>query len=102
MSDTAEGTCGECPHLASAGAYDTLLELHRYLFPERYDEDAPLYEWHAGTIDDVARRLERALPDAPRPRPQHESAQERRDRLLREHAPPAPDPGKPARGAGQS
>lgn len=44
---------------------DALLALHRYLFPERYD-DVPLYEWHAGTIADVAAMLEEALVDAPR------------------------------------
>ncbi len=44
---------------------DALLALHRYLFPERY-EDVPTYEWHAGTIEDVAAMLERALVNDPR------------------------------------
>ena len=45
---------------------DALLGIHRYLFPERY-ADVPMYEWHAGTIEDVADMLERSLaghPDA--------------------------------------
>jgi transcriptional regulator with XRE-family HTH domain len=42
------------------GAERALLALHHYLFPERY-EDVPTYEWHAGTIEDVAAMLERAL-----------------------------------------
>lgn len=46
-------------------AQETLDELHRYLFPERY-ADIPMYKWHAGTIDDVAQRIEQALPHAPR------------------------------------
>lgn len=41
-----------------------LRELHAYLFPERYDEDAPLYEWHAGTIEDVAAIIERRMKAA--------------------------------------
>lgn len=45
-------------------AQHALEELHRYLFPERY-ETVPVYEWHAGTIEDVARQVEQALPDAP-------------------------------------
>lgn len=45
-------------------AQRVLEELHRYLFPERYGAIA-LYEWHAGTITDVANRIDRALPDAP-------------------------------------
>ncbi len=44
---------------------DTLLAIHRYLFPERY-EDVPTYEWHAGTIEDVAEMFERALANDPR------------------------------------
>ena len=47
------------------GAERALLSLHRYLFPERY-EDVPTYEWHAGTIEDVAAMLERALVNDPR------------------------------------
>lgn len=46
-------------------AQQALLALHRYLFPERYDE-VETYEWHAGTIEDVAEILERALADDPR------------------------------------
>ena len=45
---------------------DALLAIHRYLFPERY-ADVPMYEWHAGTIEDLADMLERSLaghPDA--------------------------------------
>jgi hypothetical protein len=45
-------------------AQRALEDLHRYLFPERYAA-VPMYEWHAGTIDDVAERVERALPNAP-------------------------------------
>lgn len=45
-------------------AQQVLEELHRYLFPERYSV-VPTYQWHAGTIEDVARRIEGALPDAP-------------------------------------
>jgi transcriptional regulator with XRE-family HTH domain len=44
----------------------SLLALHHHLFPERYD-DVSTYEWHAGTIEEVAAILERALtgnPDA--------------------------------------
>ena len=41
-----------------------LLALHRYLFPERYAE-VPTYEWHAGTIEEVAEILERALANHP-------------------------------------
>jgi len=44
---------------------DALLTLHRYMFPERY-EDVPTYEWRAGTIEDVAEMLERALVNDPR------------------------------------
>jgi hypothetical protein len=44
---------------------DTLLALHRYLFPERY-EDVAVYEWHVGTIEDVAAMLEEALVNDPR------------------------------------
>lgn len=47
------------------GAERALLALHRYLFPERY-EDVPTYEWHAGTIEDVAAMLEQALVNDPR------------------------------------
>lgn len=42
-----------------------LLSIHRYLFPERY-EDVPTHEWHAGTIEDVAAMLERSLVNDPR------------------------------------
>jgi hypothetical protein len=45
-------------------AQETLEALHRYLFPERYAA-VPMYEWTAGTIEDVAERIERALPNAP-------------------------------------
>lgn len=45
-------------------AQRTLEGLHRYLFPERYAQ-VPMYEWHAGTIEDVAERIEQALPQAP-------------------------------------
>ena len=45
-------------------AQRALEDLHRYLFPERYAA-VPMYEWHAGTIEDVAERIERALPHAP-------------------------------------
>jgi hypothetical protein len=45
-------------------AQQALEALHRYLFPERYACVA-MYEWHSGTIDDVARRIEQALPQAP-------------------------------------
>jgi fido (protein-threonine AMPylation protein) len=44
---------------------DALLAIHRYLFPERY-EDAPMYEWHAGTIEEVSAMLEEALVNDPR------------------------------------
>ena len=44
---------------------DALLAIHRYLFPERYDA-VPTYQWHAGTIEDVAAMLERALVNDPR------------------------------------
>jgi transcriptional regulator with XRE-family HTH domain len=47
------------------GAEHALLALHRYLFPERY-EDVPTYEWHAGTIEDLAAMLEEALVNEPR------------------------------------
>jgi hypothetical protein len=53
--------------LSAAGATEArraLLQLHRYLFPERYD-DVATYEWHAGTIEDVAAMLERALAGEP-------------------------------------
>jgi hypothetical protein len=93
MSDTPEGTCGECPYLADAGAHDALVDLHRYLFPDRYDENAELYDWHAGTIEDVAAKLERALPNAPRPRREDESAAERNARVLREGVSAAGVPG---------
>ncbi len=46
-------------------AQRALEDVHRYLFPERYAA-VPTYEWHAGTIEDVAQRIERALPGAPR------------------------------------
>jgi hypothetical protein len=45
-------------------AQETLEALHRYLFPERYAA-VPMYEWTAGTIEDVAERIELALPNAP-------------------------------------
>lgn len=41
-----------------------LRELHAYLFPERYDPDCPIYEWHAGTIEDVAEIVERRMAAA--------------------------------------
>jgi hypothetical protein len=44
-----------CPHL------ETLREMHRYLFPELHDTREPVYQWHAGTIEDVASILNRAL-----------------------------------------
>lgn len=47
------------------GAERALLALHRHLFPERY-EDVPMYEWHAGTIENVAAMLEAALVNDPR------------------------------------
>jgi hypothetical protein len=37
-----------------------LLALHRYLYPERY-EDVPTHVWDAGTIVEVAEMIERAL-----------------------------------------
>ena len=43
---------------------DVLLDLHRYLFAACY-EDVPAYQWHAGTIEDVAAMLERALVNHP-------------------------------------
>jgi transcriptional regulator with XRE-family HTH domain len=46
------------------GAERALLALHRYLFPERY-ADVAMYEWHAGTIEDVAAMLEQALVNDP-------------------------------------
>ncbi len=46
---------------------DVLLEIHRYLFPERY-KDVPTYQWHAGTLPDVVDILERALADDPQAR----------------------------------
>jgi hypothetical protein len=45
-------------------AQQALAALHCYLFPERYACVA-MYRWHSGTIDDVARRIEQALPQAP-------------------------------------
>jgi hypothetical protein len=45
-------------------AQRALERLHPYLFPERY-ANVPMYQWHAGTIEDVAERIERALPEAP-------------------------------------
>lgn len=45
-------------------AQRVLEELHRYLYPERYGAVA-LHEWDAGTIIDVADRIERALSDPP-------------------------------------
>lgn len=45
-------------------AQQALEELHGYLFPERY-APVTVYQWHAGTIEDVTQRIERALPDAP-------------------------------------
>lgn len=44
---------------------DVLLVLHRYLFPERY-EDVPTYQWHSGTLPEVAEILEGALANDPR------------------------------------
>lgn len=41
-----------------------LLALHRYLYPERY-EDVPIHVWDAGTIVEVADMLERALARHP-------------------------------------
>ena len=52
-------------HPGDGGARRALLALHRHLFPERY-EDVEMYEWHSGTIEDVAAMLERALADEPR------------------------------------
>jgi hypothetical protein len=65
----------------STSAADALLDIHRYLFPERYSDvergigsdpepnpDAEPYQWHAGTIEDVARMLEIALAGEPRAR----------------------------------
>ncbi|MGA2453649.1 MAG: hypothetical protein ABSG93_09040 [Solirubrobacteraceae bacterium] len=46
-------------------AQHALEQLHRYLFPERY-ADVRTYVWHAGTVEDVAHRIEQALPNAPR------------------------------------
>jgi hypothetical protein len=45
-------------------AQEALEALHRYLFPERYAA-VPMYEWTAETVEDVAERIERALPNAP-------------------------------------
>jgi hypothetical protein len=45
-------------------AQEALEALHRYLFPERYAA-VPMYEWTTGTIEDVAERIELALPNAP-------------------------------------
>ncbi len=45
-------------------AQQALESLHQYLFPERY-ADVPMYEWDTATIEDVAERIELALPDAP-------------------------------------
>jgi transcriptional regulator with XRE-family HTH domain len=50
---------------STEGAERALLELHRYLFPERY-EDVPMYQWHVGTIEEVAAMLEQALVNDPR------------------------------------
>jgi hypothetical protein len=41
-----------------------LLALHRYLYPERY-EDVPTHVWDAGTIVEVAGMIERALANHP-------------------------------------
>jgi len=46
---------------------DTLLAIHRYLFPERY-ASVPTYEWHAGTVEEVAAMIEGALANDPRAR----------------------------------
>jgi hypothetical protein len=48
-------------------AQRALERMHHYLFPERY-ASVPMYQWHAGTIEDVAQQIERALPHAPGPR----------------------------------
>jgi len=45
---------------------EPLMALHRYLFPERYDSSIDVYQWHAGTIEDVAAMVERALKGHPR------------------------------------
>ena len=51
--------------LPNQTALDWLRAMHRYLFPERYEgsdyEEGDCYQWHAGTIEDVASMLNRAL-----------------------------------------
>lgn len=47
---------------------DALLQIHRDIFPERYEPDTPTYQWHAGTIEHVAESLEQALRPDPRAR----------------------------------
>ncbi len=49
---------------SSQDAEAALLALHRYLYPERY-EDVPTHVWDAGTIVEVADMLERALANHP-------------------------------------
>jgi hypothetical protein len=44
---------------------DTLLAIHRYLFPERY-ANVPTFQWQAGTIEEVANLIEGALANDPR------------------------------------
>lgn len=53
---------GEWPTLDE----EPIMALHRYLFPERYDASIDTYQWHAGTIEDVAGMIERALKGHPR------------------------------------
>jgi hypothetical protein len=43
---------------------DALLSIHRYLYPEHY-EDTPPSRWHAGTIEVVANMIKQAVLDHP-------------------------------------
>lgn len=73
----------DCEHL------ETLRRMHRYLYPEQYTPGEPLYEWHAGTIEDVAAILNEALGNDTEGRPPDHpdairAAQHRRERATRE------------------
>lgn len=81
---TSEGTDmvqRPCPHR------EALERMHRNLYPERYTPGEPTYEWHAGTIEDVAAILNEALGNdgegrTPEQRATHlEAMQRRREEL---------------------
>ena len=53
--DSSDMVQPPCPHR------EALEDMHRYLYPELHEVRTEVYQWHAGTIEDVAGILNRAL-----------------------------------------